>query len=175
MYGDDLYKKSWDGPRLICVSQDDITKILVEVHQGWCGSHIGGMSLAVKITRIGYYWPNLVQDATNFVKKCDVCQRMGSAQHQPTTSMTPILNPVSFAIWGIDLVGKLPKAKGSLEYAVVVVDYFSKWVEVAPLKKTDSDNIVRFFGPGTTYGMERMNGDAIPRTWHASNLAIYYV
>ncbi|GAA0169923.1 hypothetical protein LIER_24301 [Lithospermum erythrorhizon] len=58
--------------------------------------------------------------------------------------MTPILNTVPFSMWGIDLVGKLPKAKGSLEYAVVVVDYFSKWVEAAPLKRTGSDNIVRF-------------------------------
>ncbi|GAA0165370.1 hypothetical protein LIER_39964 [Lithospermum erythrorhizon] len=29
-------------------------------------------------------------------------------------------------------------------------------------------------GPGT-YELERMNGEAIPRTWHASNLAKYYV
>ncbi|GAA0161912.1 hypothetical protein LIER_18119 [Lithospermum erythrorhizon] len=53
---------------------------------------------------------------------------------------------------GINLVGKLPKAKGSLEYVVVAVDYFS---------------------PGT-YELERMNGDPIPRTWHASNLTKYY-
>ncbi|GAA0167650.1 hypothetical protein LIER_22533 [Lithospermum erythrorhizon] len=32
----------------------------------------------------------------------------------------------------------------------------------------------RILGPGT-YELERMNGDAIPRTWHASNLAKYYV
>ncbi|GAA0146457.1 hypothetical protein LIER_06405 [Lithospermum erythrorhizon] len=43
---------------------------------------------------------------------------------------------------GIELVGKLPKAKGGVEYAVVAVDYFSKWVEVmnrivfSGLKKT---------------------------------------
>ncbi|GAA0150112.1 hypothetical protein LIER_09123 [Lithospermum erythrorhizon] len=126
VYGKELYKKSWDGPLLSCVSQEDIPKILAKIHQGWCGSHIGGRSLAVKITRIRYFWPTLVKDAMNFVKKYDVCERMGSIQHQPTTSMTPILNPVPFAMWGIDLVGKLPKAKGSLEYVVVVVDYFSK-------------------------------------------------
>ncbi|GAA0158497.1 hypothetical protein LIER_15505 [Lithospermum erythrorhizon] len=40
---------------------------------------------------------------------------------------------------GIDLVSNLPKAKGSL-----AVDYFSKWVEAEPLKKTGSDSIVRF-------------------------------
>ncbi|GAA0160015.1 hypothetical protein LIER_38962 [Lithospermum erythrorhizon] len=28
---------------------------------------------------------------------------------------------------------------------------------------------------GPAYELERMNGDAIPRTWHASNLTKYYV
>ncbi|GAA0174653.1 hypothetical protein LIER_27994 [Lithospermum erythrorhizon] len=31
---------------------------------------------------------------------------------------------------------KLPKAKGEVEFVVVAVDYFSKWVEAVPLKKT---------------------------------------
>ncbi|GAA0164997.1 hypothetical protein LIER_20507 [Lithospermum erythrorhizon] len=144
MYNEELYKKSWDGPLLRCVAQEDIPKIIAEIHQGWCGSHIGGRSLAVKITRIRYFWPTLVKDAMNFVKRCDVCQRMGSIQHQPTTCMTPILNPIPFAMRGIDLVRKLSKVKGSLEYVVVVVDYSSKGVEAAPLKKTGSDNIAKF-------------------------------
>ncbi|KAG9137251.1 hypothetical protein Leryth_023703 [Lithospermum erythrorhizon] len=78
MYDDELYKKSWDGPLLSCVFQEDIPKILAEVHQGWYGSHIGGRSLAVKIIRIGFFWPTLVQDVMNFAKKYYVCQRMGS-------------------------------------------------------------------------------------------------
>ncbi|GAA0160018.1 hypothetical protein LIER_38963 [Lithospermum erythrorhizon] len=144
MYDEELYKKSWDDPLLRCVSQEDIPKIRAEVHQGWCGSHIGGRSLTVKITRIRYFWPILVKDAMNFMKKCDICERMGSVQHKPTPSMTPIPKPIPLAMWGINLVGKLPKAKGSLKYVVVTVDYFSKWVEAVPLKTSGSDNIVKF-------------------------------
>ncbi|GAA0140581.1 hypothetical protein LIER_01897 [Lithospermum erythrorhizon] len=83
---------------------------------------------------------------------------MRSVQHQPTTSMTPILNPIPFAMYGINRVGKLPKTKGSLEYVVVAVDYFSKWVEVAPLKKIGSDNIVRFLWKHvvTRFGVSRI-------------------
>ncbi|GAA0186030.1 hypothetical protein LIER_33318 [Lithospermum erythrorhizon] len=72
--------------------------------------------------------------------------------------MTPILNHVPFAMWGIDLVGKLLKAKASLEYVVVAVDYFSKWVEAMPLKKTGSDSIVRFLWKHviTRFGVPRI-------------------
>ncbi|GAA0163585.1 hypothetical protein LIER_19414 [Lithospermum erythrorhizon] len=80
--------------------------------------------------RIGYFWPTLVKDAMNFVRKCDVCQRMGS----------------------------FPKAKGSLEYVVVAVDYFSKWVEAAPLKKIGNDSIVKFLWKDviTRFGVPRI-------------------
>ncbi|GAA0152096.1 hypothetical protein LIER_37421 [Lithospermum erythrorhizon] len=64
-------------------------------------------------------------------------------QHTSKTSYYPnaVISPIPFAMWGIDLVGKLPKKKGGVEYDVVVVDHFSKWVETAPLKKTKGDNI----------------------------------
>ena len=31
-----------------------------------------------------------------------------------------------FIVWGI---GRLPKGRGSVQYVVVAVDYFTKWVE----------------------------------------------
>jgi len=42
-------------------------------------------------------------DATNYVKKCNPCQRIGKPT--PTTSMplTPILAQIPFEKWGIDL------------------------------------------------------------------------
>ncbi|GAA0182963.1 hypothetical protein LIER_30467 [Lithospermum erythrorhizon] len=187
---------------------------------------------------------------------------MGSGQHQPTTSMTPILNHVPFTMWGIDLVRKLRKAKGSLEYVVEMMNRIlfrgikknmiqskskkGAWIEELPvhlwsLKTTPSHatgktpfNLVygseavlpaearlptyhqlgfseeendqrmreelnfvdelrdkslykmhkykhlmaraynRVIGPGT-YELEKLNGDMVPRTWHASNLEKYYV
>ncbi|GAA0161345.1 hypothetical protein LIER_17681 [Lithospermum erythrorhizon] len=66
IYQGELYKKSWHGPLLLCVSDKDAPKVLAEVHEGWCRSHNGARSLAIKITRAGYYWPTLVKDSTAF-------------------------------------------------------------------------------------------------------------
>ncbi|GAA0169531.1 hypothetical protein LIER_40779 [Lithospermum erythrorhizon] len=142
MYQEELYKKSVEGPLLLCVSAENISKVLFEVHNDWCGSHIGGRSLALKITRTGFFWPTLSKDAMMYVKICDACQRLSNTPQKAVVAATPVISPIPFAIWGICLVGKLPKAKGGVEYVVVVVDYFSKWVEVAPLKKIKRDNIV---------------------------------
>ncbi|GAA0170669.1 hypothetical protein LIER_24884 [Lithospermum erythrorhizon] len=55
MYQGELYKKSVEGLLLLYVSAGNISKVLFEVHNGWCGSHIGGRSLTLKITRIGFF------------------------------------------------------------------------------------------------------------------------
>ena len=38
-----------------------------------------------------------------------------------------------FAIWRIDLIGRLSKGRGSVLYVVIVVNYFTKQVEVEML------------------------------------------
>ena len=45
----------------------------------------------------------------------------------------------------MDLVGPLPIALGNLRYAVVVVKYFTKWIEAKPLATITSQTIKRFF------------------------------
>jgi ribonuclease HI len=41
-----LYKRSFSGPYLLCVHPDIVEDLLYEIHEGICGSHIGGRSLA---------------------------------------------------------------------------------------------------------------------------------
>ncbi|KAL0325031.1 UNVERIFIED_CONTAM: hypothetical protein Sradi_5072400 [Sesamum radiatum] len=58
--------------------------------------------------------------------------------------MQPIPNPCPFDQWGMDLVGKLPRATGQREYLIVAVDYFSKWVEAEPLSRISEKEIIKF-------------------------------
>ena len=41
-----LYKRSFSGPYLLCVHPNLVDDLLFEIHEGICGSHIGGRSLA---------------------------------------------------------------------------------------------------------------------------------
>ncbi|GFZ01910.1 hypothetical protein Acr_15g0005190 [Actinidia rufa] len=51
------------------------------------------------------------------------------SSRQPPQKLTPIQSPWPFAQWGIDIVGPLPLGKGQTKFAVVAVDYFTKWAE----------------------------------------------
>ncbi|XP_025703138.1 uncharacterized protein [Arachis hypogaea] len=50
-----LYKRGFSQPLLKCVEPGDTEYILREIHEGCCGHHIGGKTLAQKIIRAGYF------------------------------------------------------------------------------------------------------------------------
>src|SRR5438132_1010355 len=57
-----------------------------------------------------------------------------------------VIPPVwPLARWGIDIVGPLPKAQGNLAFAVVAVEYFTKWVKVEPVASVTAQSIHKFF------------------------------
>ena len=49
-----LYKRSFLGPYLLCVHPELTESLLEELHEGICGSHIGGRSLAHRVITQGY-------------------------------------------------------------------------------------------------------------------------
>ena len=54
-----LYKRSFSGPYLLCVHLELTESLLEELHEGICGSHSGGRSLAHRAITQGYWWPNM--------------------------------------------------------------------------------------------------------------------
>ena len=69
-----LYKRGFSQPYLRCLAPNEANYVLREVHEGACGNHSGARSLAHKVVRAGYYWPNMQANAKTYVKVCDQCQ-----------------------------------------------------------------------------------------------------
>ncbi|RDX77919.1 hypothetical protein CR513_41886, partial [Mucuna pruriens] len=55
----------------LCLDLDEAEHAMKEVHKGVCGTHIGDRALVSKITRAGYYWPTLIKDCMEFLRRCD--------------------------------------------------------------------------------------------------------
>ena len=88
------------------VTQRRIT-ILKQTHGGSCGSHSSGRSLAIRIKKLGYFWPTIADDSEQFALKCDKCQRHAPMIHQPTQKLSMISSPYLFVKWSMDIVGPL--------------------------------------------------------------------
>ncbi|XP_013651718.1 uncharacterized protein LOC106356520 [Brassica napus] len=63
-----LYRRSFSGPYLRCVTPREAARILIELHEGDCGSHSSGRSLVLRARRAGYYWPTMASDADRQTK-----------------------------------------------------------------------------------------------------------
>jgi ribonuclease HI len=137
----ELYKHGVYSPLLKCLSRNEGHELLKEIHAGLCGAHIGSMPLLGKVFRQGFYWPK----ATDLVQKCENCQKCVRDQKQPL-SLTQLIQPTwPLQRWGLDLLRPLPPAQGNLEYVVVAVEYFSKWIEAKSLATVTSAIVQKFF------------------------------
>ncbi|XP_030968839.1 uncharacterized protein LOC115989306 [Quercus lobata] len=50
-----LYRRSYSGPYLLCIHPEESESLLKELHEGICGSHTGGRSLAHRALTQGYW------------------------------------------------------------------------------------------------------------------------
>jgi len=57
-----LFRHGFTDPILTCVSGDECTRIMAELHEGIFGSHVGGRSLASEVIRAGFFWPTVRED-----------------------------------------------------------------------------------------------------------------
>ena len=139
-----LYKRGFFTPILKCIAGKDTEYMLREVHEGICGNHIEARALAGKVLRQGYYWPTILKDATDLVKKCRICQEHARISRLPSEPLTSITSPWPFQQWGLDILGPLPLGKGQCKFIIVAVDYFTKWAEAEPLATITKHKIRNF-------------------------------
>ena len=85
-----LYKRGFSTPILKCVGKEDTNYILREVHEGICGNNIGARTLVGKTLRQGYYWPTMLKDATELVRKCKACQEHAKISHLPSEPLMSV-------------------------------------------------------------------------------------
>ncbi|KAK1604843.1 hypothetical protein QYE76_028516 [Lolium multiflorum] len=140
-----LYKRSANGVFLKCVSNQDGIEILREIHAGDCGHHAAPRSLVAKAFRLGFYWLTAKEDAEKLVKTCRGCQYYATQPNAPAQELRTIPITWPFAVWGLDMVGKLKKSSpGGHEYLLVAIDKFSKWIEAKPVRKADGATTLKF-------------------------------
>jgi len=138
-----LFRHGFTHPILVCVSGEQCTRIMVELHEGICGSHIGDRSLSSKAIRVGYYWPSMREDCTRYAQRCKQCQQHAHWHKAPPEELRLIYSPWPFHTWGVDILGPFPLVR-QMKYLVVVIEYFTKWIEVEPVAQITSHKIQHF-------------------------------
>ena len=94
----------------------------------------------------GSWWPTLFNDAKEYVKRCEDCQRAKPPITRDNMPLRPMMGARAFAKWGIDFVGPIqpPAHKTHAQYIIVATDYLTKWVEAKATVKNDARTIAKF-------------------------------
>jgi hypothetical protein len=86
-----LYRRgARSGVLMKCVTKENGYDILREIHKGVCRNHAASRMLVGKAYRAGFWWPTVVTDAEDLVRRCQNCQFFGKQTHVPAHSLITI-------------------------------------------------------------------------------------
>jgi len=123
------------------------------VHAGINGGHLGRSKTEAQLSQ-RVYWPGWTNDVRTELKKCAPCAQYHRGKAPKQTQLHPFTGGEPFEVIAIDITGKHPRSSRGNEYILTVIDLFSKWVEVFPLRnhtapvvaKTLMDNFITRYG-----------------------------
>eukprot|EP00253_Pinus_taeda_P008763 PITA_08763 len=143
--GNTLYHRGVNTVLRRFLTHEEVKSVLNDCHSGACGGHLSGYAIAKKILRAGYFWPTIFRDYITTVRSCHACHIFDHKTRLPPAPLHPVVVVGPFAKWANDFMTCNPTLAGGHGYIIVVVDYFTKWVEAMPTLNNISEMAALFF------------------------------
>ena len=104
-----------------------------------------GVSRTVEFISKKYWWETLRSDVSGYIKKCDACAKRKTG-HRVVAPLRDALVACEFLdVVSLDIVGPLPVTEQGDKYLLTIIDHFTRFCEVIPIAKQDTETIVRKF------------------------------
>ncbi|CAF1323285.1 unnamed protein product [Didymodactylos carnosus] len=130
------------SPHLLVVPKSKRLEILKLAHHHPVSGHLGRRNGTLHRISIRFFWEGR-RDVVQYVRSCDLCQRFKAANEKKAGLIQSHVVQSPWNAIGIDLTGPLPKTPRGNAYILVVIDYFTKWVELFPLGGIKSKKIAQ--------------------------------
>lgn len=128
----------------IVVPKSKRIELLKQFHDEPTSGHLGSFKTFQKISET-YYWPKMKSDVVKYVRSCDTCQASKpNSQLRPGFMGRQKNVKYPFQLISVDLIGPLPRSTKGHTSLLVVTDWFTKFVQVQPLRKATASAIVKF-------------------------------
>lgn len=116
--------------------------VLESLHDSILSGHFGVKKTAARV-KLRYYWPGYLGDVEEWCRTCLVCQQRKNPRSRNIAPLQSIeTGEGPFEQVALDIL-KLPLTSRKNQYVLVIEDYFSKWVEAFPLKRTVAPSVAQ--------------------------------
>jgi transposase InsO family protein/predicted aspartyl protease len=126
--------------RQLLVPSSRRAEVLQQLHDGSAGGHLGVHKTLEKV-RSRFYWNNLKDDVRDWCRKCTICAASNGPPRRPKAPMQQYNVGSPFERIAIDIAGPFPETDHQNKYILVVMDYFSKWVEAYALPNQEATTV----------------------------------
>jgi hypothetical protein len=123
---------------------EEVELILNELSHWSMWQSFFGLATSQNILCVGYFWPSLIKDCVEAVKKCHLCQIFSQKMRAHPSPMFSCHCCWSFHQVGIDFTTCHPFSARGHHYIIVAVDYFMNWVKSMPTFNNDGETTVFF-------------------------------
>ena len=89
------------------------------------------------------YWPKMRTQITKRVQGCDICQKAKVPNRDFKGPMQPIISNNIEDLVAVDFFGPLPSTRYGYKYLFVVLDIFSKYVQIYPLRRATATGALK--------------------------------
>jgi hypothetical protein len=129
-----LYKLGKYGGRIPFIPKPLRSAVLEYFHDRPEAGHLGFRKTMLRLIR-RVFWFGMQEDIFKYILSCPKCQYTKNPTTKPSGQMKSAKSKGPWDILACDLVGPLVSSRRGNTQLLVVVDHFSKWVELFPLRK----------------------------------------
>jgi len=92
-----------------------------------------------------YHWRGVYAQVQDVIARCEQCDRMRTSFSFRQLTLSPLPIQSMFYRWSCDLTRELPLTSKGNVYIMIMIEHFSKWVELVALSNKSSHNINHVF------------------------------
>ena len=128
----------------ILVPCDSREEVLMQLHDHLTAGHLGTTKTIDKVKK-RFYWYKYKEFIENWVQKCPQCQARRLPKLRPKAPMSQNRVGVPMERVCLDLLGPFPESRNRNKYVLSIVDQFTRWVELFPIKNMEAITIAKVF------------------------------
>jgi hypothetical protein len=104
-----------------------------------------GVKRIYSLLALHYHWRGMYAQVRDIIARCEQCDRVKTSFSSRQLTLSPLPIQGMFYRWSCDLAGELPQTSSGNVYIMIMIEHFSKWVELVALPDKSSHSTNQAF------------------------------